>query len=63
MIIQRLDAEFRGEIYYTEYVIIIGDYIVSQFVGVTVEDICYILFFLPYSKLQSAVRKIIISTT
>ena len=34
----RLPAEFRVEIYYTGYVIIIGVYIISQFLGVTVED-------------------------
>ena len=33
-----MPAKFCGEIYYTGYAIIIGDYIVSQFVGVTDED-------------------------
>ena len=47
--------EFHGEIYYTGYVIILGDYTPSQLVGIIVEDIRHILFFLSYSKLQSAV--------
>ena len=48
--------EFLSEIYYTGYVIIIGDYYTpSQLVGIIVEDIRHILFFLSYSKLQSAV--------
>ena len=37
--------EFHGEIYYTGYVIIIGDYILSQFDGVTAEDFCYVYYF------------------
>ena len=36
-----MPTEFRGEVYYTGYVIIIGDYILSQFLGVTVQDFSY----------------------
>ena len=46
-----MSAEFRGEIYYTGYVIIIGDYTLSQFVGVTVEDFSkYIQSYNPQSR-------------